>query len=73
MSVQTRYSLDIVSDTICPWCYIGKKHFDVVPPAMVFGRICLFGDAAFVVRPHTAAATAKTAADAMALGGAFWN
>ena len=22
------YSLDIVSDTICPWCYIGKKRLE---------------------------------------------
>ncbi|MEO1203145.1 MAG: FAD-dependent monooxygenase [Pseudomonadota bacterium] len=41
---------------------------DVVPPSMVFGRVCLLGDAAFVVRPHTAAAAAKAAADAAALG-----
>ena len=34
---------------------------------MTFGRTCLVGDAAFVVRPHTAAATAKAAADAMTL------
>lgn len=40
---------------------------DVAPPGMVFGRVCLIGDAAFVVRPHTAAAAAKAAADAMAL------
>ena len=20
--------IDIVSDTICPWCYIGKKRFE---------------------------------------------
>ena len=40
---------------------------DVAPPGMVFGRVCLIGDAAFVVRPHTAAAAAKAAADSMAL------
>ncbi|MEM9030719.1 MAG: FAD-dependent monooxygenase [Pseudomonadota bacterium] len=40
---------------------------DVAPPAMVFGRVCLLGDAAFVVRPHTAAAAAKAAADSTAL------
>jgi 2-polyprenyl-6-methoxyphenol hydroxylase-like FAD-dependent oxidoreductase len=38
-------------------------------PRMVFGRTCLLGDAAFVVRPHTAGATA--AADASALGAAL--
>jgi hypothetical protein len=30
---------------------------DVVVPRTVFGRICLLGDAAFVVRPHTAGAS----------------
>ena len=38
---------------------------------MVFGRVCLLGDAAFVVRPHTAAASAKAAADAAALASAL--
>src|ERR1700704_3811971 len=36
---------------------------DVVPARTVFGRVCLLGDAAFVVRPHTAGATAKAARD----------
>jgi 2-polyprenyl-6-methoxyphenol hydroxylase-like FAD-dependent oxidoreductase len=40
---------------------------DVVVPRTVFGRTCLLGDAAFVVRPHTAGATAKAARDAMSL------
>src|SRR5262249_527658 len=35
---------------------------DVTVPRMVFGHTCLLGDAAFVVRPHTAGATAKSAA-----------
>jgi 2,6-dihydroxypyridine 3-monooxygenase len=33
----------------------------------VFGRTCLIGDAAFAVRPHAAAGTAKAAADAWML------
>jgi 2-polyprenyl-6-methoxyphenol hydroxylase-like FAD-dependent oxidoreductase len=41
---------------------------DVVVPNTLFGRILLTGDAAFVVRPHTAGATAKAAYDALALG-----
>ena len=41
--------------------------FDLAVPRMVFGRVCLSGDAAFVVRPHIAGATAKAAADALAL------
>jgi 2-polyprenyl-6-methoxyphenol hydroxylase-like FAD-dependent oxidoreductase len=40
---------------------------DVVVPRTVFGRACLLGDAAFVVRPHTAGATAKAASDAILL------
>ena len=50
---------------------------DVVPTRTVFGRVCLLGDAAFVVRPHTAGATAKAARDAMTLARALkragWN
>lgn len=37
--------------------------FDIEVPAMVRGRSCLLGDAAFAVRPHAAAGTAKAAAD----------
>jgi 2,6-dihydroxypyridine 3-monooxygenase len=40
---------------------------DVEVPRMAFGRIALVGDAAFVVRPHAAAGTAKAAADAWTL------
>jgi 2-polyprenyl-6-methoxyphenol hydroxylase-like FAD-dependent oxidoreductase len=40
---------------------------DVDVPRTVFGRACLVGDAAFVVRPHTAGATAKAAFDARML------
>jgi 2,6-dihydroxypyridine 3-monooxygenase len=45
--------------------------FDVEIPRMAFGRICLVGDAAFAVRPHAAAATAKGASDAWALADAI--
>jgi 2,6-dihydroxypyridine 3-monooxygenase len=44
---------------------------DVVVPRMAFGRLSLLGDAAFVLRPHAGAATAKAAADAMALAAAI--
>ena len=44
---------------------------DVVVPRTVFGRACLLGDAAFVVRPHTAGATAKAASDSMFLAEAL--
>jgi 2-polyprenyl-6-methoxyphenol hydroxylase-like FAD-dependent oxidoreductase len=40
---------------------------DLAVPRMRFGRVCLVGDAAFIVRPHTAGATAKAADDARAL------
>jgi 2,6-dihydroxypyridine 3-monooxygenase len=45
--------------------------YDIEVPRMAFGRICLLGDAAFVVRPHAAAGTAKAAADAWALAEAL--
>ncbi|MBY6261174.1 2-polyprenyl-6-methoxyphenol hydroxylase [Azospirillum sp. 412522] len=41
--------------------------FDYEVPAMTRGRVALLGDAAFVVRPHTAMGVAKAAGDAMAL------
>jgi 2,6-dihydroxypyridine 3-monooxygenase len=44
---------------------------DVEVPRMAFGRVCLVGDAAFAVRPHAAAGTAKAAADAWALAAAL--
>ena len=44
---------------------------DVAVPRTVFGRVCLLGDAAFVVRPHTAGATAKAARDATVLATAL--
>jgi 2-polyprenyl-6-methoxyphenol hydroxylase-like FAD-dependent oxidoreductase len=44
---------------------------DVVVPRTIFGRICLLGDAAFVIRPHTAGATAKAARDASVLASAL--
>ena len=44
---------------------------DIGVSRTVFGRACLLGDAAFVVRPHTAAAAAKAASDAMSLATAI--
>ena len=41
--------------------------FDLESPRMVFGRVCIMGDAAFCARPHVAAGTAKAAADAWGL------
>ena len=45
--------------------------FDVEVPKMAFGQICLIGDAAFALRPHIAAGTAKAAADGWALAEAL--
>jgi 2-polyprenyl-6-methoxyphenol hydroxylase-like FAD-dependent oxidoreductase len=44
---------------------------DLAVPQMAFGRTVLVGEAAFVLRPHTAAAAAKAAADGMMLGRAL--
>jgi 2,6-dihydroxypyridine 3-monooxygenase len=41
--------------------------FDVDVPRMAFGRVCLLGDAAFAVRPHAAAGTAKACEDGWVL------
>lgn len=38
---------------------------------MTFGQVALMGDAAFIPRPHTAASTAKAAANAIALAEAL--
>ncbi len=60
-----------------------RLHFfqpivDVVMPRLVFGRVVLIGDAAFVARPHVAMGIPKCAGDALALveaikqGGRDW-
>lgn len=41
--------------------------YDIEVPRMRHGRTCLLGDAAFAVRPHAAAGTAKAAEDAWSL------
>lgn len=60
--------VDLVQRTPDPFI---QSILDVVVPRMAFGRVCLLGDAAFVLRPHAAAATAKAAADAMNLAAAL--
>jgi 2-polyprenyl-6-methoxyphenol hydroxylase-like FAD-dependent oxidoreductase len=45
--------------------------YDLEVPRMVFGRVCLLGDCAFGARPHTAAGTAKAAADGTGLADAL--
>jgi 2,6-dihydroxypyridine 3-monooxygenase len=44
---------------------------DLEVPRMAFGRTCLLGDAAFALRPHIGAGTAKAADDAWQLGNAL--
>jgi 2-polyprenyl-6-methoxyphenol hydroxylase-like FAD-dependent oxidoreductase len=44
---------------------------DLKVPQMVFGRVLLTGDAAFVPRPHTAGSTAKAARNALSLSQAI--
>jgi 2,6-dihydroxypyridine 3-monooxygenase len=43
---------------------------DIAPTQMGFGRVALIGDAAFAIRPHIAAGTAKAAEDATTLAAA---
>jgi 2,6-dihydroxypyridine 3-monooxygenase len=45
--------------------------FDIAVPRMAFGRACLIGDAAFSIRPHAAAGTAKAAEDGWRLAAAM--
>jgi len=44
---------------------------DLAVPQMIFGRVALVGDAAFIPRPHTAASTSKAAANAISLADAL--
>jgi 2-polyprenyl-6-methoxyphenol hydroxylase-like FAD-dependent oxidoreductase len=44
--------------------------FDLDSPQIVFGRVALLGDAAFVARPHVGAGVTKAALDAASLAGA---
>lgn len=59
---------EVVTRTDAPFLQV---IFEVDVPRMTFGRTCLLGDAAFVVRPHAAAGTAKAAADGWALADAL--
>ena len=57
-----------IAEVVCaiPELFI-QVVLDLTVDRMVFGRTCLIGDAAFVVRPHAAAGTAKAAADGWTL------
>ena len=58
----------LVSETRDP---LLQTILDVTVPKTLFGRILLTGDAAFVVRPHTAGGTAKAAYEASVLARAL--
>src|SRR4029077_5873515 len=45
--------------------------FDFISPQIVFGRVALLGDAAFLARPHPGAGTTKGALDAACLADAL--
>ncbi len=45
--------------------------YDVQPESIVFGRVGLVGDAAFVARPHVGMGVTKAAWDSVALANAF--
>lgn len=45
--------------------------FDLISPQIVFGRVALLGDAAFLARPHPGAGTTKGALDAACLADAL--
>jgi 2-polyprenyl-6-methoxyphenol hydroxylase-like FAD-dependent oxidoreductase len=45
--------------------------FDLESPQIVFGRVVLLGDAAFVARPHVGAGVSKAALDAQSLANAL--
>jgi 2,6-dihydroxypyridine 3-monooxygenase len=59
---------EVVAKSSAPFLQV---MIDVEVPQMAFGRVCLVGDAAFSVRPHAAAATAKGADDVWALAAAL--
>ncbi|HEY9609242.1 hypothetical protein, partial [Allocoleopsis sp.] len=58
----------LVAATIEPFV---QAILDLAVPQMMFGRVALVGDAAFIPRPHTAASTSKAAANAIALADAL--
>jgi 2,6-dihydroxypyridine 3-monooxygenase len=60
--------VEVVQRTKLPFVQV---IFDIEVDQMAFGHICLIGDAAFALRPHAAAGTAKAAADAWALAEAL--
>ena len=56
--------IDLIDGTERPFL---QAIFDLESPEVVFGRVAVIGDAAFVARPHTGMGVTKAAVDAMAL------
>jgi 2-polyprenyl-6-methoxyphenol hydroxylase-like FAD-dependent oxidoreductase len=50
---------------------IFQPIYDLASPELVFGRVALLGDAAFVARPHVGAGVTKAALDAACLADAL--
>ncbi len=57
--------VEVVHRTANPFL---QAIFDIEVPRLAFGRTCLIGDAAFALRPHAAAGSAKAAEDGYRLG-----
>jgi 2-polyprenyl-6-methoxyphenol hydroxylase-like FAD-dependent oxidoreductase len=55
---------EVVAKTAQPFF---QPIYDLESPQLVFGRVVLLGDAAFVARPHCGMGVTKAAADALAL------
>ena len=55
---------EVLEKTALPFL---QPIFDLLSPALAFGRIALLGDAAFVARPHVGMGVSKAGEDAMAL------
>jgi 2-polyprenyl-6-methoxyphenol hydroxylase-like FAD-dependent oxidoreductase len=59
---------DVVARTAQPFF---QAIHDLTSPRMVFGRVAMLGDAAFVARPHVGAGVTKAALDALCLAEAI--
>jgi 2-polyprenyl-6-methoxyphenol hydroxylase-like FAD-dependent oxidoreductase len=56
-----------IAEVFCLAAPFFQPIYDVISPQLVFGRVVLAGDAAFVARPHAGAGTTKAALDAACL------
>jgi len=72
-SARARLPSDIAHVVLAAKDLFVQVIFDILVKRMVFGQVCLLGDAAFVARPHAAAGTAKAAEDGWVLVQALQN